>query len=156
MSTATNNGFEKGHSVMDEKRLALEQPSEVNESDAEYEQNVQILRAMSPEEYQAFEKKLLWKCDMKIVPWMTVSSEPRPSRWIACSQMIDALMITPIQLLFTMSFLDRVNVGTAKLAGLVEDLGMTASQFNLISTGFFITYVCKSTTVRAEKKVGKR
>ena len=58
---------------MDEKRLALEQPSEVNTSDAEYEQNVQILRAMSPEEYQAFEKKLLWKCDMKIVPWMTVS-----------------------------------------------------------------------------------
>ena len=42
-----------------------------------------------------------------------------------------------------MSFLDRVNVGTAKLAGLVEDLGMTSSQFNLVSTGFFITYVCE-------------
>ena len=45
-----------------------------------------------------------------------------------------------------MSFLDRVNVGTAKLAGLSEDLGMSPGQFNLISTGFFITYVCEYKT----------
>jgi hypothetical protein len=47
-----------------------------------------------------------------------------------------------------MSFLDRVNVGTAKLAGLSEDLGMSPGQFNLISTGFFITYVCESSAGR--------
>lgn len=33
--------------------------------------------------------------------------------------------------LFTLSFLDRTNVGTAKLAGLVQDLHMTQAQFNI-------------------------
>ena len=72
---AANHGMEKNHSVMDEKRHAVDPSTEsVRETDTEYEANVNILRAMSTEEYDAFEKKLLWKCDRKIVPWMTVSS----------------------------------------------------------------------------------
>ncbi|GHJ88189.1 hypothetical protein NliqN6_4591 [Naganishia liquefaciens] len=73
------------------------------------------LRNMSPEEYARREKALLWKMDKKLVPWMTV--------------------------LFTLSFLDRTNVGTAKLAGLVQDLHMTQAQFNIASTIFFVSYV---------------
>ena len=53
-----------------------------------------------------------------------------------------------------MSFLDRVNVGTAKLAGLSEDLGMSPGQFNLISTGFFITYVCEYKTDGVDRLFG--
>lgn len=69
-----NHGIEKNHSVMDEKHQVLEASTEaVREVEAEYEANVNILRAMSAEEYDVFEKKLLWKCDLKIVPWMTVS-----------------------------------------------------------------------------------
>jgi len=26
---------------------------------------------MSPEEYRAFEKKTLWKMDLRIIPWIT-------------------------------------------------------------------------------------
>lgn len=29
------------------------------------------IAAMSPEEFQALEKKLLWKIDLKLIPWMT-------------------------------------------------------------------------------------
>lgn len=36
-------------------------------------------------------------------------------------------------LLFTMSFLDRINIGTAKLAGLTTDLGLTSLQYNTAS-----------------------
>nr|XP_019008895.1 uncharacterized protein I206_06581 [Kwoniella pini CBS 10737]OCF47676.1 hypothetical protein I206_06581 [Kwoniella pini CBS 10737] len=46
---------------------------------------------MSPEEYALAEKKLLRKLDFKLIPWMT--------------------------LLYLLSFIDRVNVGAAKLVG---------------------------------------
>ena len=66
--------FEKGSSTLEEKRQVIRPPSEESrEVDEEYEANVEILRNMSPEEYEAYEKKLLWRCDRKIVPWMTVS-----------------------------------------------------------------------------------
>ncbi|KAJ9103578.1 hypothetical protein QFC20_004734 [Naganishia adeliensis] len=73
------------------------------------------IRNMSPEEFARREKALLWKLDKKLVPWMTV--------------------------LFTLSFLDRTNVGTAKLAGLTKDLHMTQYEFNIASTIFFVSYV---------------
>lgn len=45
------------------------------------------------------------------------------------------------RLLFTMSFLDRINVGTAKLAGITADLHMTPNQFNNATVIFFVSYV---------------
>jgi len=43
-------------------------------------------------------------------------------------------------LLYLASFLDRTNIGNAKIAGLTEDLHMTGSQYNLTLTIFFISY----------------
>lgn len=40
-----------------------------------------------------------------------------------------------------MSFLDRINVGTAKLAGITADLHMTPNQFNNATVIFFVSYV---------------
>lgn len=73
------------------------------------------LAAMTPEEYAAFEKKTLWKMDLNIIPWIT--------------------------LLYLISFLDRVNVGAARLVGLMEDLKLTSLMFSNISTIFFVSYV---------------
>lgn len=39
-----------------------------------------------------------------------------------------------------MSFLDRVNVGTAKLHGLQQDLNLTGNEFNIASLIFFVSY----------------
>nr|ODO00972.1 hypothetical protein L204_01697 [Cryptococcus depauperatus CBS 7855] len=73
------------------------------------------LAAMSPEEYQAMEKKLLRRMDLNLIPWMT--------------------------LLYLLSFIDRVNVGAAKLVGLTTELHLTSLQYSNASMIFFVPYV---------------
>jgi len=51
-----------------------------------------------------------------------------------------ALTAGPTGLLYLISFLDRTNIGNAKIEGLVEDLGMTAAQYNACLTIFFVSY----------------
>lgn len=48
-------------------------------------------KRMSTEDKVAFEKRLLWKLDFRLVPWLS--------------------------LLYLLSFLDRTNIGNAKLQG---------------------------------------
>jgi len=70
--------------------------------------------AMSFEEKTKFEKKLVWKLDLRLVPWLS--------------------------LLYLLSFLDRTNIGNAKLQGLTDDLHLTGAQYNMSLTIFFISY----------------
>lgn len=60
------------------------------------------------------EKKLLRKIDLKIIPLFTV--------------------------LYLLSFLDRGNIGNAKIEGLAEDLNLHGNQYNMCLTIFFIFY----------------
>ena len=53
---------------------------------------------------------------------------------------MDLRLIPMLSLLYLLSFLDRGNIGNAKIEGLVDDLGMTAPQFNWTLTVFFFTY----------------
>lgn len=53
---------------------------------------------------------------------------------------MDLRLIPMLALLYLLSFLDRGNIGNAKIEGLVEDLGMTGSQYNWTLTVFFFTY----------------
>lgn len=41
---------------------------------------------------------------------------------------------------YLLSFLDRTNIGNARLAGMEADLGMAPSDYNLALTVFFISY----------------
>lgn len=72
-----------------------------------------------------------------------VSQTTLPDDIQAIQPLSRRLMLPPllISLLFTMSFLDRVNVGVAKLAGLTTDLNLTTNKFNNISVIFFVSYV---------------
>lgn len=46
--------------------------SDVDMPDTDHKQEAaEQIAAMSPEEFQALEKKLLWKIDLKLIPWMT-------------------------------------------------------------------------------------
>ena len=45
-----------------------------------------------------------------------------------------------LALLYLLSFLDRGNIGNAKIEGLQEDLGMSADEYNWCLTAFFFTY----------------
>jgi sugar phosphate permease len=60
------------------------------------------------------EKKILRKMDMRLIPTLAV--------------------------LYLLSFLDRGNIGNAKIEGLQEDLNMTNDQYNWCLTVFFFTY----------------
>lgn len=60
------------------------------------------------------EKKLLRKIDLRIIPLFTI--------------------------LYLLSFLDRGNIGNAKIEGLAEDLDLQGNQYNLCLTIFFIFY----------------
>jgi sugar phosphate permease len=60
------------------------------------------------------DRKLLWKLDLKLIPWLSF--------------------------LYLISFLDRTNIGNAKLDGLQQDLHMTDSQYNESLTIFFVSY----------------
>ncbi|KAI1858514.1 uncharacterized protein JN550_012561 [Neoarthrinium moseri] len=60
------------------------------------------------------EKKILRKMDMRLIPMLAV--------------------------LYLLSFLDRGNIGNAKIEGLQDDLGMTSDQYNWCLTVFFFSY----------------
>jgi sugar phosphate permease len=65
-------------------------------------------------EHPLQDRKLLRKLDLKLIPWLSF--------------------------LYLISFLDRTNIGNAKVDGLQQDLNMSDSQYNLSLTIFFISY----------------
>ncbi|KAK1460007.1 major facilitator superfamily transporter [Colletotrichum melonis] len=68
----------------------------------------------SAEERAAIDKKLMWKVDLWLVPWLS--------------------------LLYLLSFLDRTNIGNARLAGMEDDLKMSGTDYNMSLTIFFVSY----------------
>ncbi|KAJ5670806.1 uncharacterized protein N7477_006169 [Penicillium maclennaniae] len=69
---------------------------------------------LSDEERAKIDRRLLWKLDLRLLPWLS--------------------------LLYLVSFLDRTNIGNAKIVGLTKDLNMTPNQYNATLTIFFISY----------------
>jgi sugar phosphate permease len=53
---------------------------------------------------------------------------------------MDLRLIPMLASLYLLSFLDRGNIGNAKIQGLQTDLKLTGSQYNLCATVFFFTY----------------
>ena len=53
---------------------------------------------------------------------------------------MDLRLIPMLALLYLLSFLDRSNIGNAKIEGLTEDLHMTGPQYNWCLTVFFFAY----------------
>ncbi|TKA62140.1 hypothetical protein B0A49_09075, partial [Cryomyces minteri] len=53
---------------------------------------------------------------------------------------MDLRLLPMLSLLYLLAFLDRGNIGNAKIEGLVEELHMTGPQYNWTLTVFFFTY----------------
>lgn len=53
---------------------------------------------------------------------------------------MDTRLIPVLALLYLLSFLDRGNIGNAKIEGLQEDLGLRSYEYNWCLTAFFFTY----------------
>ncbi|KAK0731008.1 major facilitator superfamily domain-containing protein [Lasiosphaeris hirsuta] len=60
------------------------------------------------------DRKLLWRLDWMLIPWLCF--------------------------LYLLAFLDRTNIGNAKIAGLGQSLGLTTSSYNATLTIFFVSY----------------
>ncbi|KAH6650432.1 major facilitator superfamily domain-containing protein [Chaetomium tenue] len=69
---------------------------------------------LSPEERAQVERRLLWKLDWILMPWLCF--------------------------LYLLAFLDRTNIGNAKIAGLFDDLDLTVPSYNATLTIFFVSY----------------
>ncbi|KAG0157786.1 hypothetical protein PDIDSM_5313 [Penicillium digitatum] len=55
----------------------------------------------------------------------------------------DRRLVPFLALLYLLSFLDRSNIGNAKIAGLKDDLQLSSSQYEGLLTAFYITYILR-------------
>ncbi|RVX70372.1 hypothetical protein B0A52_05871 [Exophiala mesophila] len=53
---------------------------------------------------------------------------------------MDLRLIPMLAILYLLSFLDRSNIGNAKIQGMQKDLNLSGPQYNLCATVFFFTY----------------
>lgn len=53
---------------------------------------------------------------------------------------MDIRLIPMLALLYLLSFLDRSNIGNAKIQGMDKDLNLSGEQYSLCATVFFFTY----------------
>jgi len=60
------------------------------------------------------DRKLLWKLDLTLIPWLCI--------------------------LYLLAFLDRTNIGNAKIDNLPKDLHLTTGSYNAALSIFFVSY----------------
>ncbi|KAJ5698922.1 major facilitator superfamily domain-containing protein [Penicillium macrosclerotiorum] len=60
-------------------------------------------------------KKVMWKLDIRLIPMLAF--------------------------LYLMAYLDRANIGNAKIEGLMEDLSLSGEQYNIALSIFFVPYI---------------
>ncbi|KAG9185414.1 MFS general substrate transporter [Alternaria panax] len=53
---------------------------------------------------------------------------------------VDMRLVPMLSLLYLVAFIDRSNIGNAKIAGMTDDLGMNGIQYNTAVTLFFVPY----------------
>lgn len=67
----------------------------------------------------------------------------------------DRKLMPMFAVVYFLSFLDRANIGNAKIAGMYEQLNLTDSQYSLSVSIFYVTYIlCEIPSVLMFKKLG--
>ncbi|KAK4984415.1 hypothetical protein LTR66_008508 [Elasticomyces elasticus] len=77
--------------------------------------------------------------DEKVEPREDVSIDPVAEKKLL--RKLDLRVIPPLFFLFLLAFLDRTNIGNAKIQGMTEDLKMTGNHYNIALFIFFIPYI---------------
>ncbi|KAL4974847.1 major facilitator superfamily domain-containing protein [Aspergillus desertorum] len=67
--------------------------------------------------------------------------EKTPQTFAIDNIQVDIRLIPMLAVLYLISHLDRANIGNATIEGLVDDLGMSGIQYNIVLSIFFIPYV---------------
>ncbi|KAF9571217.1 hypothetical protein EC968_000813 [Mortierella alpina] len=68
-----------------------------------------------------------------------------PAQIARLRRKIDWRLLPLLSLMYLCSFLDRVNIGNAKVAGLERDIGLTPDQYSWALSIFFIGYIIAET-----------
>jgi hypothetical protein len=61
---------------------------------------------------------------------------------------IDLMIVPTVAVLYLFCFIDRANIGNARLAGLEKDLGLTGYDYNAVLSIFYISYILFEVCVR--------
>ena len=89
-------------------------------------------------DHRAITRRILFKLDIKYVLRLLVCRNRIP-----CDA--DNGRVLPVlALLFLCSFLDRTNVGNAKIIGLEKDINITNKQYTVGLTVYYATYIARS------------
>lgn len=83
------------------------------------------------------DRKLLWKLDLRLVPWLSLLYLVSFLDRYVPSKIIIHALIHPGPNKLTRS---RTNIGNAKLVGLQDDLKLSGAQYNACLTIFFVSY----------------
>lgn len=79
-------------------------------------------------------RKLMRRIDMRMIPCLTgLYGEAND---VARSRIDNSRRHTPV-----FSYIDRANIGNAKIEGMAEDLKLTGGQYNIVLSVFFVTYI---------------
>jgi fucose permease len=54
---------------------------------------------------------------------------------------LDLMIVPTVSLLYLFCFIDRANIGNARIAGLEKDLGMTGYDYNGVLSVFYVSYI---------------
>jgi hypothetical protein len=54
---------------------------------------------------------------------------------------IDLMIVPTVSLLYLFCFIDRANIGNARLAGLEKDLNLTGYDYNAVLSVFYVSYI---------------
>ncbi|KAF7858526.1 hypothetical protein EAF04_009126 [Stromatinia cepivora] len=69
------------------------------------------------------------------------SSQIDPAFEKALLRKLDLHVVVPLMILFLLAFLDRVNIGNAKIQGMTKELNMVGNDFNVALMVFFPSYI---------------
>ncbi|KAF2713287.1 bodown198 [Pleomassaria siparia CBS 279.74] len=83
-------------------------------SPAEYDDLPDVDAGKTDAERKKLDRALVWKIDLWLIPWLS--------------------------LLYLLSFLDRTNIGNARVAKMEPDIGMSGRDYNDSLTIFFVSY----------------
>ncbi|TEA11333.1 MFS transporter prlL [Colletotrichum sidae] len=64
-----------------------------------------------------------------------------PEEEKALVKKIDLFLMPTIWLMYLLSYMDRTNIGNAKIAGMADDLSLSSDQYSIVLIVFFIGYV---------------
>ncbi|KAL8672675.1 MAG: hypothetical protein Q9168_002881 [Polycauliona sp. 1 TL-2023] len=113
MSFPEKRDSDSGHSPSDDEKKIGSRPAEfqaIGHNNLPPDPDA----GLSADEKAKIDRKLLWKLDLRLIPWLC--------------------------LLYLISFLDRTNIGNARLVGLEDDLHITGGQYNAALSLFFVSY----------------